>query len=275
MGGPMHEAVRQPVVAGMFYPGTEHALRRQLESLIVPDPDPHRCLGCIAPHAGYVYSGPVAGELYGHVELSRRVIVLGPNHTGSGAVVSVAPESAWETPLGEVPIDEDLRRDLLDRVPAAHCETGAHRREHSIEVQLPFLKFRRPDLTFLPVVLAHLDLGDCLSLGETLAAVIADTGESVTIVASSDMTHYEPDAAARERDALAIEAALSLDPSRLYQTVHRHRITMCGVVPATVLLAALRILGAERGHLQAYQTSGDTSGDRSAVVGYAGVCFPA
>lgn len=271
----MRETVRQPVVAGMFYPGTEHALRSQLESLIVLDPDPHQCRGCIAPHAGYVYSGPVAGRLYGHVELPRRIVVLGPNHTGSGAVVSVAPESAWETPLGEVPIDVDLRRRLLDRVPAAQSETGAHRREHSIEVQLPFLKVRRPDLSVLPVVLAHFDLDDCLSLGEALATVIVQSDEPVAIVASSDMTHYEPDAQARGRDALAIEAALSMNPGQLFETVHRHRITMCGVVPATVLLAALGILGADGGHLQAYQTSGDTSGDRSSVVGYAGLCFPA
>jgi AmmeMemoRadiSam system protein B len=271
----MQEAVRQPVVAGMFYPGTEHALRRQLESLIVFDPNPHQCLGCIAPHAGYVYSGQVAGRLYGHLVLPRRIIVLGPNHTGGGVPISVAPEPAWGTPLGDVPIDQDLRRGVLDQVPAARSESGAHRREHSIEVQLPFLKLRRPDLTVLPVVLAHLDLDDCLSLGEALATVVVQSDEPVAIVASSDMTHYEPDAEARERDALAIEAVLSMNPGQLFETVHRHRITMCGVVPATVLLAALRILGAESGHLQAYQTSGDTSGDRSAVVGYAGVCFPA
>ncbi len=268
------ESIRPPAVAGTFYPGTEHALRHQLESLIVADPHPHHCLGCIAPHAGYIYSGPVAGRLYGHLEFPRRIVVLGPNHTGSGAAVSVAPEASWWTPLGEVPVDDALRRALIDRVAGIEAEPRAHRREHSLEVQLPFLQIRRPDLTVLPVVLMHLDLASCVALGEAIADAILAAGEPVALVASSDMTHYEPDAAARERDRLAIEAALSMDPATLYETVHRHGITMCGVVPATVMLAALRILGCERGHLVAYQTSGDASGDHSAVVGYAGICFP-
>jgi len=270
----METRVRQPAVAGMFYPGTEAALRSQLTALIVPDPAPHACLGCIAPHAGYVYSGPVAGRLYGHVELPRRVVVLGPNHTGAGAPVSVAPEDAWWTPLGEVPVDGTLRRELLARLGGVTAEPAAHRREHSLEVQLPFILARRPDAVVLPVTLMHLELEDAVVLGEALASAIETAGEPVAIVASSDMTHYEPDAVARERDRLAIEAALTLDPRVLYETVHRHGITMCGVVPATVMLAAVRRLGASSAHLVEYMTSGDTSGDRSSVVGYAGICVP-
>jgi len=271
----MQEVVRPPAVAGMFYPGTSGRLRRDLAALVVPDREPHRCVGCVAPHAGYVYSGAVAGRLYGHLELPRRVVVLGPNHTGRGAPVSVAPERAWATPLGEVPVDGELRERLLEALPGAVAEPWAHRREHSIEVQLPFLLVRRPDVTVVPVCLAHLDLEACLELGEALGRALAALGEPVAVVASSDMTHYEPDPVARERDRLAIEAAATGDPGQLYAVVHRHRISMCGVIPATVMLAAVRPLGAGQPHLVDYMTSGDTSGDRSAVVGYAGICVPA
>ena len=267
--------VRTPAVAGLFYPGTGAALRAHLESLIVPDPEPHRCLGCIAPHAGYVYSGPVAGRLYGHVTLPRRIVVLGPNHTGAGAPVSAAPEAAWWTPLGEVPVDAELREAFLARFPAAAAEPAAHRREHSIEVQLPFIVARRPDATVLPVTVMPLGLDDAVALGEALAGAIEELGEPVAVIASSDMTHYEPEPVARERDRLAVEAALTLDPVTLHRTVHGHGITMCGVTPATVMLSAVRRLGARSAHLVDYGTSADASGDRSSVVGYAGICIPA
>ncbi len=270
----MQPETRPPAVAGMFYPGTAAGLERQLASLIVPDPEPHPCAGCVAPHAGYVYSGPVAGRLYGHVDLPRRVVVLGPNHTGQGAPVSVAPEAAWATPMGEVPVDAELRERLLAALPGATAEPWAHRREHSIEVQLPFLLARRPDLAVVPICLAHLGLEECLALGEALGRELAALDEPAAVVASSDMTHYEPDPVARQRDRLAIEAALTGDPGELYDTVHRHRISMCGVIPATVMLAAARRLGGTAPHLVDYMTSGDTSGDRSAVVGYAGICVP-
>ncbi len=270
----METRIRQPAVAGMFYPGSREVLREAVESLIVPDPEPHVCLGCISPHAGYVYSGPVAGRLFGHLSLPRRVVVLGPNHTGAGAPVSVAPEDAWWTPLGEVPVDKALREALLVRLGGAAAEPAAHRREHSIEVQLPFVLARRPDAVVLPVTLMHLGLEDAVTFGEALAAAIEDAREPVAIVASSDMTHYEPDPVAREQDRLAIQAALTLDPGTLYRTVHDHGITMCGVVPATAMLAAVRRLGAASAHLVDYMTSGDTSGDRSSVVGYAGICVP-
>jgi len=265
--------VREPAVAGMFYPGSAHSLERELARHLREDTVHHELLGCIAPHAGYVYSGPVAGKLYGHLRIPGRVIVLGPNHTGLGARVAVAPHSAWRTPLGPEPLDRDLARLLLEEYPAASTDGVAHGREHSLEVQIPFIQRRRPDAVVLPVVLQHLELSECLELGAALARAIRRSGETVGIVASSDMTHYEPEPVARERDRLAIEAALSLDPAALYDTVHRNRISMCGVVPATVMLEAVRHLGLTGGHLVDYATSGDTSGDRSSVVGYAGLCF--
>jgi len=266
--------LREPAVAGMFYPGTAAALEQDLLRYIVPDPEPHHLLGCIAPHAGYMYSGPVAGRLYGHLEIPGRVVVLGPNHTGMGESVAVAPHRAWKTPLGSEPVDVELGRLLVQEFPAATFDATAHWREHSLEVQLPFLMARRSSVQILPVALGHLGLSECLELGAALARAIRQAGEPVGIVASSDMTHYEPDAVARKRDRVAIEAALSLDPAVLYAEVRRHAITMCGVVPATVMLEAVRQLGAATAHLVDYATSGDTGGDRSSVVGYAGICIP-
>lgn len=263
---------RDPAVAGAFYGATAAALEHELRGLVATDENRHPLLACVAPHAGYVYSGRVAGALYGHLEVPQRVIVLGPNHTGSGAALAVAPHERWRTPIGDVPIDTVLARKLVDRAYAATFDPRAHLREHSLEVQLPFLLARRPDLEVLPVCLAHLRLEDCLELGRVLAKLIRDQAEPIGIVASSDMSHYLADAEARRLDRLAIDAMLALDPAGLYETVHREGITMCGVVPATVALEAANRLGASGAHLVAYATSGDVSGDRNAVVGYAGIC---
>ncbi|MCJ7753096.1 MAG: AmmeMemoRadiSam system protein B [Thermoanaerobaculales bacterium] len=264
---------REPVVAGTFYPRGAAALEEDLRRLIDLQPVRHRLLACISPHAGYVYSGGVAGKLYGHLDVPRIVIVLGPNHTGAGAAVAVAPHERWRTPLGDLPIATSLGRRLVDRAPLATFDPRAHWREHSLEVQLPFLLARRPDLEMLPICLGHLRLDDCLDLGRILARIVSDSAEPVGIVASSDMSHYLPEEEANRLDHLAIDAALTRDPAKLYETVHRHGITMCGVVPATVALAAANELGAVGGHLVAYTTSGAVSGDHSAVVGYAGMCF--
>ncbi len=269
----MEAVQRKPAVAGAFYPGTASALERELRTLVPEIADRHDLLACVAPHAGYVYSGGVAGEVYGHLDIPRRVVVLGPNHTGFGAMISVAPHATWRTPMGDQPVDRELAQLLVERHPLATFDAGAHGREHSLEVQLPFLIARRPDVAVLPVCLAHLDLETCLGLGRTLADIMRDLGEPVGIVASSDMSHYLPDEKARELDRLAIDAALTLRPRTLYETVHRHGISMCGVVPATVALAAAGELGATAAHLVAYATSGDVNNDRSAVVGYAGICI--
>jgi AmmeMemoRadiSam system protein B len=269
----MDISLRDPAVAGAFYPATAAALENQLRDLIKIDDHCHPLLACIAPHAGYVYSGGVAGSLFGHLDIPTRVIVLGPNHTGAGAAVAIAPHERWRTPLGDLPIDTVLARKLADRAYAATFDPRAHRREHSIEVHLPFLLARRPDIEALPVCLAHLRLTDCIDLGRTLARLIGESNEPIGIVASSDMSHYLSDADARRLDRLAIDAALTLDPVALYETVHREGITMCGVVPATVALAAANELGASAAHLVAYATSGDVSGDTKAVVGYAGICI--
>jgi AmmeMemoRadiSam system protein B len=268
----METTLREPAVAGTFYPGTAPALEQELQQLVTVGEERHKLLACIAPHAGYVYSGGVAGELFGHLEVPRRVIVLGPNHTGVGARVAVAPHERWRSPLGEQGVDVGLARLLVERFPDASFDENAHWREHSLEVQIPFLVARRPDVQFLPICLSHLGLDQCLDLGRALAQLIDDLGEEVGLVASSDMSHYVEDGRARILDRMAIDAALKRDPKSLYQTVHREGITMCGVIPATVVIEAANRLGAADAHLVAYATSGDVSGDRSAVVGYAGIC---
>lgn len=269
----MSASVREPSVAGAFYPMVAADLERELEALVVTPPERHPLLACVSPHAGYVYSGGVAGKLFGHLELPRRVVVLGPNHTGAGMPVAVAPHRQWSTPLGPQKVDRDLAERLVRHYPAAEFDDRAHWREHSIEVQLPFLVKRRPDIEVLPVCLQHLSADECLRLGEALADIVMTVGEPVGVVASSDMTHYQPDAIARQLDRLAIDAALQRDPRMLYDTVHREGITMCGVVPATVAIEAANRLGASDAHLVAYATSGEVSGDVSAVVGYAGICI--
>ena len=269
----MEATLREPAVAGAFYSGTASALQRELEQLVDVQEDRHELLACIAPHAGYVYSGTVAGKLYGHLDVPRRVIVRGPNHTGAGAQIAVAPHERWRTPFGEQPLDTALARMLVKRFPAAVLDDRAHWREHSLEVQLPFLLTRNSDVELSALCLGHLSLDQCLDLGRVLAQLITDLGEPVGIVASSDMSHYLGDDEARALDRLAIDAALTLDPARLYETVHSEGITMCGVVPATIAIEAANRLGATNAHLLAYATSGDVSGDRSAVVGYAGICI--
>lgn len=271
----MPSTVREPAVAGAFYPGTAGELDRRVGELTPVSEDRHELLGCIAPHAGYVYSGGVAGTLFGHLEVPRRVIVLGPNHTGVGAVIAVAPHDAWRTPAGDRPLDEELTRKIVTEVAGAESDTEAHWREHSLEVQLPFLRVRQPELRFAAICLGRLSLEHCLEMGRSLAAIVSELGEPVGLVASSDMSHYVSEENARRLDHLAIKAALARDPAALYETVRHHGITMCGVVPATVVLEAANRLGATGAHLVAYATSGDVSGDRSSVVGYAGICVHA
>ncbi len=267
----MEQVVRQPAVAGAFYPAGAASLEREVREMITECSEQCDLLGCISPHAGYVYSGSVAGQLFGTLQVPRRVVILCPNHTGLGRAVAVAPHRGWQTPLGTVGVDQDLARQLLAEYPEAQLDADAHAREHSAEVQLPFLKVRRPDVRVLPVCLKHLTLDQCRELGQALARIVASSPEPVGLVASSDMSHFLSEEETRKLDQLAIDAALTRQPEALYETVHRHRISMCGVVPATAVLAAGVELGATRAELVAYATSGDINLNRSEVVGYAAI----
>ena len=262
--------VREPSVAGTFYGARAAALSAELDRLLGADPVAGQAsaLGLLVPHAGHVYSGAVAGAVFGRVVIPPKVILIGPNHTGLGEDVALWPGGAWRTPLGEVPVDAALTA-ALAAGPEVTADAQAHLREHSLEVELPFLQRARPDVSMAALCLSHLAYRDCEALG-LLVARAADA-EGALIVASSDMSHYVPAARARELDGRALERLLALDARGLHEVVHRDRITMCGIIPATVMLVAARALGATRAELVRYAHSGEVTGDDRSVVGYAGV----
>jgi AmmeMemoRadiSam system protein B len=266
---------RHPAVAGRFYPSDSDDLRAEAEGYLSQDNSkkqpPVRALGCIVPHAGYVYSGHVAGAVFARVEVPRRCIVLCPNHTGVGRALAVMSEGVWQTPLRDVPIDAALAAALKQRFPALQEDSTAHRAEHAAEVELPFLLLRQPELRFVPIALGTGQFEVLEQFGKALADVVAAQSDPILIVASSDMNHYESDAVTRAKDHRAIERILTLDPRGLFDVVTQQDISMCGFGPAVVMLTAARQLGAKSAELVKYATSGDVSGDRDMVVGYAGV----
>ncbi len=262
-----------PAVSGQFYPGTSSGLSRSLLELTREVKERSPAIGVVAPHAGYVYSGAVAGEVYSSIQVPGRAVILCPNHTGIGEDAAIMSHGAWRMPWGDVPIDEDLAARLETACPLLREDASAHSREHAIEVQLPFLHRFRPDVRIVPIVLGRLSLEECRKLGENMADAIAGDSERPLLVASSDMSPYVPDAVARKKDRLAIDRMLALDPEGLYATVRAERISMCGVLPATVVLFAARRLGATSARLIRYATSGDVSRDFDQVVGYAGLAF--
>jgi len=271
--------LRRPAVAGRFYPGDAEDLRAEVQEYLsqkslfqkneqrVPRP----AIGCMAPHAGYMYSGHVAGAVFARIEVPRRCVVMCPNHTGMGRALAVMSEGAWETPLGEVRIDRELALALRKRFPLLEEDAAAHRVEHAAEVELPFLQMRQPELSFVPIALGTGRYEILEQLGVALADVIQAQTEPVLIVASSDMNHYEADTLTRVKDHRAIERILTLDPRGLFEVVTEQSISMCGFGPAVAMLTAAKRLGAKSAELVKYATSGDISGDREMVVGYAGV----
>ena len=262
---------RQPAVAGQFYPGKPERLTAFLRNAVPDDPHPLTAVGVVAPHAGYVYSGGVAGKVFGRVAVPDACVLLGPKHTRLGARAAIVSRGAWATPLGPVPIHEALADAVKASCPLLEEDALAHAEEHSLEVEVPFLQYRNPRVRIVPIAFSLRSLAEIEEAGEGIAAALAGWPEPALLVASSDMTHYEPDQQARDKDARAIEKVLTLDARGLLETTQRHDISMCGVIPAAVLLVAARRLGATRGELVAYATSGEVSGDYGQVVGYAGM----
>jgi AmmeMemoRadiSam system protein B len=267
----MHSTVRHPAVAGRFYPRDPGTLLQDVQSYLSFQATRTAALGCIVPHAGYIYSGAVAGAVYAQIDLPQRCIVLCPNHTGKGRPLAIMSSGAWETPLGLAPIDSSLGEALKKRFPLLTEDADAHRSEHAIEVELPFLQSRRPDFTFVPIALGTRQFDTLEKLGEALAETVGAQADRILIVASSDMNHYENDAVTRIKDHNAIEQILSLDARGLFDVVMKEEISMCGLGPAVAMLTAAKRLGATSANLIKYATSGDVSGDREMVVGYAGV----
>jgi MEMO1 family protein len=265
--------IRQPAVAGRFYSAHPDELLRQLDACL-GHPSPAgkvRARGCVVPHAGYRYSGQVAGAVYSKLELPSRYIILCPRHYPQGQPLAVMSEGAWETPLGEARIDSALAAELKRACSLLREDSVAHRLEHSLEVQLPFLQRLVGDFSFVPVALGTDLLAALEELGYAVAEVVAAQKEPVLVIASSDMNHYESDSVTRMKDHKAIEQILELEPRGLYDAVRRQGITMCGYAAAVAMLTAAKQLGAQRAELVCYATSGDVTGDREEVVGYAGI----
>jgi AmmeMemoRadiSam system protein B len=264
--------VRNPIAAGQFYPASPLGLKRMIESLVDDKAKKvELVVGLVSPHAGYVYSGAVAGAVISRIKFKDTVVILGPNHTGRGKAFSIMTEGVWRTPLGDVEIDSELGRHVLAASSYLEEDFAAHQYEHSLEVQVPFLQYFKPDVMIVPIVLAHASGAIYKKIGRELATAIKESKKGVIILASSDMTHYEPHESAKRKDSQAIEAMLDLDEDKLLKRVDELDISMCGYAPVVSLISAAKELGAKKGELVKYQTSGDTSGDYSSVVGYAGI----
>lgn len=264
--------IRPPAVAGRFYPDNPDLLRASVDSLLSGDDEKKiRVRACLVPHAGYVYSGRVAGEVYRRVEIPSRVILVGPRHYPRGAPLAILSDGGWRTPLGTAPIDRILGEKIVRAFPLLREDAVAHSAEHSLEVQLPFLQRLAPSFAFVPIVIGPAKWEPLESLGHALASVIAAEREPVLLIASSDMNHYESDAVTRVKDRKAIEAILALEPRKLFDTVRDEKISMCGYAAAVAVAIAAHDLGARAAELIGYATSGDVNGDLQEVVGYAGI----
>jgi len=268
----MVDSTRAPAVAGLFYPADPAELAHEVHAALGDAAAGEPAIAVVVPHAGYVYSGAVAGATFARVRVPRRVIVLAVNHRGRGAPVASWARGSWRTPLGEVEIDRALIEAVTARAPFVVHDPAAHEGEHSLEVQLPFLQLRGPvDLQVPPISIASHDVERLTLLGEAVAGAVAELGEPALVVASTDMTHYETVALARTKDEMALEHVRAVDGPALLATVLAEEISMCGVAPTTAALVAARALGARQAELVRYATSGDVTGDRSSVVAYAGL----
>jgi AmmeMemoRadiSam system protein B len=263
--------VRQPYVAGQFYEASAPLLRQQVERYSVKGLSKKGAIAVIAPHAGLIYSGSVAGAVYSSIVPPDTFILLGPNHTGLGATVAVYPDGYWQTPLGALKVNGELSESIMLKCNLCNSDQIAHNYEHSLEVHLPFIASMENVPYIVPIAIMKASLSECAEIGHALAEAIRGYGKKVTISASTDMSHYVSDTMARRLDAMAIEKMLQLDPSGLYEVVAKNRISMCGVLPVTVALYAANALGAKEATLIKYTTSAEVSGDYNHVVGYAGI----
>lgn len=276
--------VRRPAVAGAFYPSSKEAILSQLKDLFghwkidlkgIEKRKRVDCFGVVVPHAGWAYSGYVAARVFADIPKANTVIIMGPNHYGIGPNFSVSSDAAWDTPLGKVEVDTELARAIAARPPAELDET-AHLKEHSIEVQLPFLQTVLKKFKIVPISIKHYVpdkrfLRICEDFGKSLAGTITESGKEALIVASTDLTHYEPRLTANKKDNEAMGQIEKLDGEGLFKVIQEQQMSMCGYAGVAVAMAACRALGAKKAQRVAYMTSGDTTGDVSAVVGYGGL----
>ena len=267
--------LRPPAVAGQFYPSNAQelsALVARLSHLEKPE-EKKQVKACMVPHAGYLYSGAVAGAVFGSIHLPKKILLLGVRHFPRGQELAVNSAGAWRTPLGDVPIDAELATQLRKECPLLREDTVAHSREHSLEVELPFLQCLDPGFSFVPVAVGTLNFDALAQTGQGVARVLQESKEEILVVTSSDMNHYEDDVTTKTKDGMAIECLLKMDAGGLYGVCRRENISMCGLGPSVVMLTAMNALGAKQAELICHQTSGDVTGERDSVVGYAGMVF--
>jgi len=265
--------IRNAVVAGAFYPGRKDSLLKEVRALIGRECGKEDAIGILSPHAGYMYSGHVAGRVFAAIKPKSTYIIMGPNHTGLGGPFGIETSSTWKTPLGEAEVDGLLSDRIKKNCKYIKDDILSHAHEHSIEVQLPFLQFLQRAFRFVPITISYASLEIYRQIGVAIAKSIKDLKleGAVTIIASSDMTHYESQDSAQKKDQAAIDAMLELDEEKLIKRVEELGITMCGSGPAAIMIAASKSLGARSARLVKYETSGEASGDYSSVVGYAGI----
>lgn len=267
--------LRMPAVSGRFYPSDPTELAVLIREYTKTDKNvmPVRVKACLVPHAGYVYSGHVAGAVYARISIPKKIVILGVRHYPRGENAAILSSGAWRTPLGDAAIDEPLAAALRTACPLLHEDSVAHSSEHSLEVQIPFLQALQPEFAFVPIVLGTVRFEDLAAAGEAIGRVISASGEEILLLTTSDLNHYENDATTRVKDRRAIDQILALDARGVYDTCRNEAISMCGLGPTVAMLTALQSLGSTRAELVRYATSGDVSGDLGAVVGYAGMLF--
>jgi AmmeMemoRadiSam system protein B len=262
---------RSPSVAGQFYYGTASKLTQQVEQYIDKDAKKEKAIGIVSPHAGLVYSGPVAGAVFSSIVFPKTFVLIGPNHTGLGAQISLMESGEWEIPTGVLQIDEKISYKIAMNIPIVTKDAQAHMFEHSLEVQLPFITYFSKDIRIVPIVILSASVDECRILGNGIAEVLKGVNYPVVIVASTDMSHYVSDTVARKKDTKATDKILALDPEGLHEIILKEKITMCGYLPTITMLFAANALGAQSARLVKYSTSAEVSGDYEHVVGYAGI----
>lgn len=259
--------VRRPAVAGSFYPGIKSSLEKELHRIIPFVSKKKKVTGLISPHAGYVYSGGCAGKGFGSIEIPDRVIILGVNHRGMGHSFAVDGSDHWNTPLGDIPVDKELAEKLASSSEIFKIDSSAGTMEHSLEVQVPFIQYRNPRARILPITISSMDLERLIKGGKEIARML-DGKDDVLIVASTDMSHYISAESAKVQDQKAIDKILAMDPEGLFETVMLEQISMCGMAPTVMMLAAAIQMGAKTAEVIQYTHSGKASGDYEQVVGY-------
>lgn len=263
---------RMPAVAGQFYSGNAKSLSEDVSRLMgTVNMVPVKAVGVISPHAGLIYSGGVAGELFRRVKITDTVIIIGPNHRGLGQRFAIDTNTQWQIPSNTFDIDQAIAHQLLSECSLLSQDSLAHTYEHSLEMQLPFIAHIKDDAKILPICVMEASLEECKEIGTAIANVIKNSPKDILIIASSDMSHYVSEKTAKYKDNLAIERVLALDPEGLYEVVHREKISMCGIISSTIMLFASLALDVTISELVKYTTSGEVSGDYDQVVGYAGI----